>query len=696
MKKGHFVATLALVLTTITLLMAPGPASSVGHFRLPTVAPSNHFTFASGPSVVTPSVPTPKAGFARTVLVETFTGVWCIHCPAESSALHNIDGATNRSVIDIAELHVCAFPPGSGPCLENYVPPDGTSDARGAFYSVCGFPDVFFDGLHDSCGASNSIPETQNDYQHKIANASAYPGNVSISQSALVVGGNVTLHANVTSAVTGTYNAVSYLLEKIDKLNQSNGYGPHDVDNVVRKTLVNHPVSLVAGGTTEIDAMGAIATGWNDLNFSVVTFIQQNSTKIVENANWVSVPTMTTAFTINRTSVSSSGIAGLTVKVANSTTGNPVSGAAVTLLSDTGGVFSPASGVTASDGSFSATFQAPTVLASTNLKISVQVAAPDYTLGTGTVNLLVNPIVVPDVPTSLNLGAGKQQVTLNWTAPASGANGLTYHIYRAVCRTTGFSEISTSLTSSYNDTGLAAGQCYTYKVNAQNFGGFSSNTSALSASGVTIQTQGLPTGVGWWVDIATKNFTSHTNASLALYLPSGTFSYSFGPTSYAYEGTGAGSAIVVTVVPLTVPVAFVPRYATLAGTVTPASASVTVDGVVVAVVGGAFSEALVAGTYTVNVSANGYVANSSAVTLTPGNLTTWNVPLNKVPSTAGSSGSVGGLSTTDALLVAVGVIAAIAIVGGAAVVASRKQRSRMPRSPRQDSQESDGPNDEES
>jgi hypothetical protein len=569
---------------------------------------------------------------------------------------------------------------------------------RGAFYSVCGFPDVFVDGAHSACGASNSIPQMQAQYQGMIDNASAVPGNVSIAQSALVVGGNVTLHANVTSAVSGTYNAVSYLLERIDKLNQSNGYGPHDVDNVVRETLVNHPVSLVAGGTTEIDAKGAIATGWNDLNFSVVTFVQQNSTKIVQNANWVSVPTMLTAFAINRSAVSSTGVAGLTLQVDNSSTGAPVVGAAVTLASDGGGTFTPSSGVTGADGSFASSFQAPTVTASTTLHLSVQVAASDYTPGTGTVSLLVNPIVVPLVPTALTIGAGKQQVSLNWTAPASGGNGLTYHIYRAVCRTTGFSEVGTSATPTYNDTGLAAGQCYTYKVSAQNYGGFSANTSALSASGATVTTQGLPPSVGWWINIASVNFTSHTNASLALYLPSGTWPYTFGPTSYAYEGSGSSGSVVVTVVPLTFAASFVPRYATLAGTVTPATATVTVNGVAVSVAGGEFSEAIVAGTYTVNVSATGYVSNSSTVKLTPGNLTTLNVPLNRVPSSSGSGSSnmLGGLSTTDALLVAVGVIAAIAIVGTAAVLSSRKQRARAPRSSGPSSEEPDEPGDEAS
>jgi len=51
---------------------------------------------------------------------------------------------------------VSAFAPGQGPCLDDYVPPDNTSTVRGGFYNVCGFPDVFFDGLYPSCGSTNN------------------------------------------------------------------------------------------------------------------------------------------------------------------------------------------------------------------------------------------------------------------------------------------------------------------------------------------------------------------------------------------------------------------------------------------------------------------------------------------------------------------------------------------------------------
>jgi hypothetical protein len=227
-------------------------------------------------------------------VVEAFTGVWCIHCPTESEALFNLSRNTSPNELDIAELHVCAFAPGTGPCLDDYVPADNTSDERGSFYDVCGYPDVFFDGGLSICGASNSVSAVESEYSEAISNASRVPGNVSISQSATFVPGSVSDTAEVTSAVTGSFNVVTYLEEYIGKRNVSVGYGPHDIGWVVRETLGNQPASLVAGTTTGIRVTASLNASWDPANLSVLTFVQQNSTKIIENANFASVTNRST------------------------------------------------------------------------------------------------------------------------------------------------------------------------------------------------------------------------------------------------------------------------------------------------------------------------------------------------------------------------------------------------------------------
>jgi PEGA domain-containing protein len=672
MEKRNFAVTLVLLIMVLALLVAPmqltaskgSPSSAPGRFVAAAHAPT--------PAVVKPASAAPFAGFPRTVVVETFTGVWCIHCPAESKGLHNIDVNSSHDVLAIAELHVCALPPPQ--CFENYVPPDGTSTSRGSFYGVGGFPTVFFDGTHASVGASDSTPQMQGQYERAIANASAIPGNVSIAENASMSASGVAVHATIDSAVSGTYNAVSYLLEFIDKQNVSNGYGPHDVDYVVRSTLFNHPVTLVAGSTTTINPTGTVNSSWNEQKLSVVTLVQQNSTRIVQNANMVPVTTLTTAVAATRTSVTAGTNTTVSVQVTNSTTGASVAGAAVSLTSNGGGSLGPASGVTASDGTFAANFTAPNVSSQQTVVITVQVNAAGYNTGSGTVTLLVNPVVSPNAATGLTIAPGNQRVSLNWTTPASGASGVSYYVYRGTSPDGVFSQVGVSATLGFNDSGLIGGLSYWYKISAHNVGGFSPNTTAVPATAVTGITQGLPFQTGWWISVGSAKFTSATDATMYLYLPSGIFTYQVGAESYAYVASAPNGSLTASGAALSLNASFAPRYASLQGTVTPANANVTVNGAGIAVVGGVFVDSLAAGTYTVNVTASGYQANSTSVTLTPGNTTPMSVALVTVQS--GTSSSNGALTGTEtiAILAVAAVIGAVAVIGGIVLMSGKGKR----------------------
>src|SRR5580692_8024956 len=182
MEKIGVAVTFVLLIMVLGFLSIPTEfGQSIGTPTAISVQGGNaHVGAASSPLAPATSHPM-TAGFPRTVLVETFTGVWCIHCPTESQALYNLDHIDNHTYLITAELHVCAFAPGQGPCLDDYVPPDNTSTVRGGFYNVCGFPDVFFDGLYPSCGSTNNESQMQEQYVQSIANASAVPGNVSIA-----------------------------------------------------------------------------------------------------------------------------------------------------------------------------------------------------------------------------------------------------------------------------------------------------------------------------------------------------------------------------------------------------------------------------------------------------------------------------------------------------------------------------------
>ena len=665
------IAILAVLVGTVLV-----PSATVGGFSPPRAGVASfasHWVVAAPHSAAaTPRAAAAHAGahplanptFPRTVLVETFTGVWCIHCPAESQALFQMDLHTSHNVLAISELHVCAFPPGSGPCLENYVPPDGTSDARGVFYSVCGYPDVFIDGNQGVCGATNSESQMYGWYQNAIANASAYPGNVSITQDAKVSYTNVTVSESITSGLTGTYNAITYLLEYIGKRNQSNGYGPHDVGYVVRATLHNGPVALVAGASSDLNFRGAILPGWNALNLSVVSFVQNNASRVVENTNFAQAPTLLTSLSADRLNLSSRAVTNLTVQVTNSSTGLPLAGATINLTSSIGGVLNPAGGVTSSSGTFSATFTAPTVSSIEDAVVTANVTAAGYSTGQAVATIQVNPLVPPSVARAVAITPGVGQVTLNWTAPLSGGGGVTYQVYWAAVKTGPFTLLGTTTSTTFNASGLIAGQTVWFEIGAKDSGGAAPNSTALSATSVSATPIDLPGSDGFWVAFGSLNFTSSADTALVLFLPTGDYTFTYGASTYAIIPKQASVGPVhVAAVPLVVNLTFLPRVGTLEGTVSPASANLTVNGTAVQTLAGAFSYQAPAGTYVVVASLSGYVTNTTTVTLTPGNLTPLNINLQSVPSSGSqTSGMLSGDALVEIGLLAV-IVGAVGILG---------------------------------
>lgn len=678
MKKSSVVASLVLIFVMVAVMFLPVHAGA-------STAPNTPITFSVTNSVhglatasVAPSTPTPATTFPRTVVIETFTGVWCPHCPAESQALYYFDKNTSHSVLDIAELHVCYT---TSACYENYVPPDGTSTDRGTFYNVCGFPDVFIDGVRSVCGATNSQSQMAGWYEQNITTAASFPGNVSIADSATYMSGNVSAQVNITSGITGSYNVVSYLVEYIGKTNVSNGNGPHDLGNVVRETLRNHPVNLTAGASTVVNEFGGVLPAWNQNNLSVVTLVQQNSTKIVENANMVSVSSLGATVVATPTTVGSGGNSSITVRVTNLSTDSPVTGASVSLTSPSGSYFTPSAGVTASDGTFSSMFTAPIVSSTVPVEIDVTASSAGL-VGFATTTITVIPSVPPSQPTGLTVTPGVGQVTLNWTAPTTGGGGVTYVVYDATASIGPFTAVNVTTGTVYVVTGLLAGHSYWYKVEAMDAGGYSPETAAISANAVTGAAQNLPASAGWWVTIDSMNFSSPTSSPLVLYLPDGVYDYTYGTAYYARVAANAApSPVTVSGAPATFTADFAFSLATLQGTVSPANATVTLNGTAVAVVNGVINEKVIAGTYALQAGTAGYQTNTTNVTLGPGNTTIVTVDLVKVPaSTPTSSSSNNGLTSAEMYgLIAVGVVAVVVVVGAIVMMSKKGKGGQSPR-----------------
>lgn len=638
-------------------------------------------TLAHAPPVLrAPSVVAPRpsegartsdsSGTPRTVLIETFTAEWCEYCEEESQAMYLVEHAFNRSVVDVAEIHVCYS---ESVCGDNYQAVDGTAGTRMTYYGVDAFPDVFFDGGHNILGAICALSCLYSDYSSEVNNSSAIPGNVSIAQSAEISSAdNVTVNALVTPSISGTFNAISYLLEFIGKNDSTH----HDIENVVRRSVIDSTVTLTAGDAIALSGTVPIASTWNESRLSVITFLQQNSTAIIENSNMVPVTTLAATVGSDPSSIDSSGSTQVTVTVTNGTTGNPLVGASVNLSSSAGGSFTPASGATGATGTFSATYKAPSVTSLVTAPIEAAVSAEGYIGGAIYGSVTINPVTPPGVPTGLAFVPALQSVLLTWNAPSSGGGGLTYHVYRSTSPTGGFVQIGTTATTTFNDTEAIADLSYWYTVAAANPGGFSANSSVLSATAVTATASGLPLGVGWWLQIDAALLTSATNGALAFHLPGGLSTYSYGADAYAYvSATSSGGFTVTAGLPGQNLVAnFTPRYAILQGSVTPTNANVTVNGQPVSVVNGAFSDQLVAGAYAVKVSSTGYTTNSSTVFLTPGNISKVTVSLVRVVSSGGvitTSGS-GGFSGAEMAALVSGVAIGAAIIVGILLVLRRR------------------------
>jgi chitodextrinase len=119
---------------------------------------------------------------------------------------------------------------------------------------------------------------------------------------------------------------------------------------------------------------------------------------------------------------------------------------------------------------------------------------------------VINPPGTPGTPVPSNVTSSG--VTLNWAA-SSGTVG-NYQIERATGATsTNFTQVGTSTSPSFNDSGLAANTTYRYRVRATNSGGNSaySNITNVTTSGGTGQVPGTP---------GTPSTSNVTSSSLTL------------------------------------------------------------------------------------------------------------------------------------------------------------------------------------
>ncbi|HEV2317789.1 MAG TPA: PEGA domain-containing protein [Thermoplasmata archaeon] len=692
MNEKSAVAVVVLVFATVLMGLAAVPVSPhVGSVvsRSPSVhTAAVHLAAAPAASravthVTRSASPHPATTFSRTVLVESFTELWCEYCPFESQAMYALEHVYGTNTMISTELHPCVTGNYSN-CYDNWPTLNGISDYRASahVYAVSGYPSVYFDGGHPVVGGGGStggasVQQLESSYKSLIQNASKIPGNVSISQAVSLstsAGGShtVTVNATIDSGITGSYLALTYLAESIDQ-NYSGSGGMHDIGSVVRAAVINESVSLTSGQTTTVSGTIPVSSQWNPSHLFAITLVQQRSNLDIENAN--EVPVLGVSAGLSTQSVRAGLTTQLSLMAVNSTTNAPVAGASVALSLNGPGTVSPTSGTTGSNGVFEVNYTLPF---STQEEYANLTATLTPTSGTSTVEtfgFVILASLAPSTPTALGLLPVNGAVQLQWTAPSSGGAGVTYNIYRATSSSGPFSELTSVGTTSVTDGGVSSGLTYWYVVNAENAAGFSANTTAVTASPLVGTATGLPSTVTWWLQLGTGTsevFNETGDQPIALHVSPGVYDWTVGVDSYAYLApTNPSGQVTVGTSAVPIPAVFTPNYAIFALTVTPEGAQVLLNGQPLTLANGAFTGQEMEGTYSLQVSSPGYQTNQSTVTLTPGNTSTLTVALHPIASTTTSTSS-GGLSMLDIAALAGIVIAAVVAIVAAIVLSGRR------------------------
>ncbi|MCI4331234.1 MAG: thermopsin family protease [Thermoplasmata archaeon] len=185
---------------------------------------------------------------------------------------------------------------------------------------------------------------------------------------------------------------------------------------------------------------------------------------------------------------------------------------------------------------------------------------------------------------------------------------------------------------------------------------------------VTLAATGLPQGLPWSATVRADaaNISNSTSGTLLSFtLPNGSFAYSVAAPA-GYTATPSSGSDAVTAASVSLLITFRPIVGSVAGSVDPAGALLTINGTPVMVSDGAFLVTLSPGTYDLRATAPGYAAWTETVTVSAGNTTNVRVDLTANPSSSPSGLSIG---STPLLLL-------IAVVGAAVVIAALVARRR--------------------
>jgi len=102
------------------------------------------------------------------------------------------------------------------------------------------------------------------------------------------------------------------------------------------------------------------------------------------------------------------------------------------------------------------------------------------------VSVTVNNLdsIAPSAPSALAASAGKRKVSLSWNASTDNVAVTGYQVWHATSAAGPFSQIATTSSLSYSNTGLVSGSTHYYYVKATDAAGnvsVASNTASATA-----------------------------------------------------------------------------------------------------------------------------------------------------------------------------------------------------------------------
>lgn len=159
---------------------------------------------------------------------------------------------------------------------------------------------------------------------------------------------------------------------------------------------------------------------------------------------------------------------------------------------------------------------------------------------------------------------------------------------------------------------------------------------------VVFAESGLPTGTSWSVGLTGVGTLSGTSPALQTVWANGSYSFTVGTvTGYSAAPSSGSVSVVANGGVTTVSVVFAPTATgTLSGSVTPTTATVTIDGTPVNLTSGAFSTTVSVGTHAIVASAAGYYTYFNNVTVASGGTTAVLISLNPVTPAPGPDGTL--------------------------------------------------------